>query len=133
MLWSKKTVSKITKEEACEYVKIIISDLYKNEPVDVKYIGGGSFGFVYKVILPVEPFKLIVKAFRTSDMYADEANALKKLAQNSVLHVPEVYYTVDAGDTIPADFIVEEFIEGTNCFTDFKKLFCSRKNKEKFA
>lgn len=128
-----KTVSKITKEKASDYVRIIISDLYKIEPTSVKYIGGGSFGFVYKVIIPAEPYKLIVKAFRTSDMHADESNALKKLAQNSILHIPKVYHTVDANDTVPMDFIIEELIEGTDCFTDFKKLFCSRKNKEKFA
>lgn len=66
-------------------------------------------------------------------MQHNESNALKKLAERSLVHIPEVYFTFDATDEIPMDFIIEEFVNGTDCFTDFSKLFLSKKRKAKFA
>lgn len=83
--------------------------------------------------MPVSPYKLIVKACRVSGMHISEANALNLLGNDTLIHIPTVYFTVDAGDEIPMDFIVEEYVNGTDCFTDFKKLFLTKRTKQKFA
>ena len=66
-------------------------------------------------------------------MHISEANALNLLGNDTLIHIPTVYFTVDAGDEIPMDFIVEEYVNGTDCFTDFKKLFLTKRTKQKFA
>ena len=99
----------------------------------IKYIGGGSFGYVYKAELPVMPYTLTVKACRVAGMQHNESAALKKLAERSLVHIPEVYFTFDATDEIPMDFIIEEFVNGTDCFTDFSKLFLSKRRKSEIC
>jgi hypothetical protein len=47
--------------------------------------------------------------------------------------VPEVYFTFEAADSVPMDFICMQDMPGTDCFTDFKKLLCSKKQKAAFA
>ncbi len=79
------------------------------------------------------PYILTVKACRVAGMQHNESAALKKLAESSLVHIPKVYFTFDATDEIPMDFIIEEFVNGTDCFTDFSKLFLSKKRKAKFA
>ena len=66
-------------------------------------------------------------------MHISEANVLNLLGNDTLIHIPTVYFTVDAGDEIPMDFIVEEYVNGTDCFTDFKKLFLTKRTKLKFA
>lgn len=61
-------------------------------------------------------------------MHKNEAAALNTLGRNTLIPLPAVYFTVDANDDIPMDFIVEEYVSGTDCFTAFGKLF---KSKEK--
>jgi fructosamine-3-kinase len=116
-----------------EYAKQIICQHYSCDVTAIKYVGGGSFGYVYKVEIPVSPYNLIVKACRVSGMHLNESYALKTLGNDSLIHIPVVYFTVDATDEIPADFIVEEFVEGTDCFTDFSKLLLSKRKKKAFA
>ena len=128
-----KTVSKYTKEQTCEFAKEVLFRHYGSRATQIKYIGGGSFGYVYKAELPVMPYTLTVKACRVASMQHNESAALKKLAESSLVHIPEVYFTFDATDEIPMDFIIEEFVNGTDCFTDFSKLFLSKKRKAKFA
>lgn len=128
-----KTVSKYTKEQTCEFAKEVLFRHYGSRATQIKYIGGGSFGYVYKAELPVMPYILTVKACRVAGMQHNESAALKKLAERSLVHIPKVYFTFDATDEIPMDFIIEEFVNGTDCFTDFSKLFLSKKRKAKFA
>lgn len=117
-----KTVSKYTKEQTCEFAKEVLFRHYGSRATQIKYIGGGSFGYVYKAELPVMPYILTVKACRVAGMQHNESAALKKLAESSLVHIPKVYFTFDATDEIPMDFIIEEFVNGTDCFTDFSKL-----------
>lgn len=128
-----KVIKDYSKEQTQNFVNTIISKHYACEKPSVKYIGGGSFGYVYKVEIPVSPYKLIVKACRVSGMHISEANALNLLGNDTLIHIPTVYFTVDAGDEIPMDFIVEEYVNSTDCFTDFKKLFLTKRTKQKFA
>lgn len=116
-----------------EFVNAVISEHYACKISNIKYVGGGSFGYVYTVEIPVAPYKLIVKACRLSGMYRCEANALRTLGDDTLIHIPMVYFTFEANNDIPMDFIVEEFIEGTDCFTDFKKIFLSKRKKQRFA
>ena len=128
-----KIVRPYNKEQTNAFVKAIVIEHYDCDVLNIKYVGGGSFGFVYKIELPVSPYKLIVKAFRVDGMHKNEAAALNTLRQNTLIHLPAVYFTVDANDDIPMDFIVEEYVSGTDCFTDFRKLFKSKKKKQQFA
>lgn len=50
-----KTVSKYTKEQTCEFAKEVLFRHYGSRATQIKYIGGGSFGYVYKAELPVMP------------------------------------------------------------------------------
>ena len=128
-----KIIREYTKEQTKEFVNTVISEHYTCKISNIKYVGGGSFGYVYMVEIPVAPYKLIVKACRLSGMYRCEANALRTLGDDTLIHIPTVYFTFEANDDIPMDFIVEEFIEGTDCFTDFKKIFLSKRKKQRFA
>ena len=128
-----KTIREYSKEETKEFVNTVISEHYNCKISNVKYVGGGSFGYVYITEIPVAPYKLIVKACRLSGMYKCEANALRTLGDDTLIHIPTVYFTFEANDDVPMDFIVEEFIEGTDCFTDFRKIFLSKRKKQRFA
>lgn len=128
-----KTIREYSKEETKEFVNTVISEHYNCIISNVKYVGGGSFGYVYITDVPVAPYKLIVKACRLSGMYKCEANALRTLGDDTLIHIPTVYFTFEANDDVPMDFIVEEFIEGTDCFTDFRKIFLSKRKKKRFA
>ncbi len=55
-----KVIKDYSKEQTQNFVNTIISKHYACEKPSVKYIGGGSFGYVYKVEIPVSPYKLIV-------------------------------------------------------------------------
>ena len=74
-----KTVSKYTKEQTCEFAKEVIFRHYGSRATQIKYIGGGSFGYVYKAELPVMPYTLTVKACRVAGMQHNESAALKSL------------------------------------------------------
>ena len=63
-----KTVSKYTKEQTCEFAKEVLFRHYGSRATQIKYIGGGSFGYVYKVELPVMPYTLTVKACRVAGL-----------------------------------------------------------------
>lgn len=128
-----KVIRNYTKEQTQDFVKTIIKEQYNCDITSIKYIGGGSFGYVYKAEIPTNPFKLIVKACRVSGMHKNESAALNVLSRDTLIHIPCVYFTFDANDDIPMDFIVEEYISGTDCFTDFKKLFVGKRKKQQFA
>lgn len=128
-----RQVSPITKTEAKSYaVKILETE--KNCKVKAaSYIGGGSFGYVYKLTADKEPYNFILKACRTPDMAKRESMALELLGKDSLIKIPKVYFTFFATQTIPIDFICMEFMPGKNCFTDFTKLLKSKATKRAFA
>lgn len=128
-----KEIRPVSKKEAQEFAKIVLENTYNTTVNSIKYVGGGSFGFVYKVAMDKEPFTVIMKACRTEGNCEREASEITLLGADSLIKIPKVYFTFLATDKIPIDFIGMEFVEGTNCFTDFAKLLNSRKAKEKFA
>lgn len=130
---NKKDIKNYSNKEAGELAGKVIKEYYGCNALSVKYVGGGSFGYAFKVEIPVTPYKLILKACRVSGMCQSEAKALKALGNDTLVHIPAVYFTYDASDKIPLDFLAEEFVEGTDCFTDFSKLFADKNKKEAFA
>lgn len=128
-----KEIRPVSKKEAQEFAKTVLENTYNTKVNSIKYVGGGSFGFVYKAAIDKEPFTVIMKACRTEGNCEREASELTLLGADSLIKIPKVYFTYLATDEIPIDFIGMEFVEGTNCFTDFAKLLNSRKAKEKFA
>lgn len=123
----------VTKAQAREYAKNVLEQTLSCTVTAIKFIGGGSFGFVYKADVSKAPHTVIMKACRTSGICEREATELKLLGKDSLIQVPEVYFAFTATEEIPIDFICMEFVGGSNCFMDFRKLFCSRKEKERFA
>ena len=128
-----KEIRPVSKKEAQEFAKTVLENTYNTKVNSIKYIGGGSFGFVYKAAIDKESFTVIMKACRTEGNCERETSELTLLGADSLIKIPKVYFTFLATAEIPIDFIGMEFIEGTNCFTDFAKLLNSRKAKEKFA
>ena len=123
----------ITIDEAKEYAifvarKELCCNVYK-----ARYLGGGSFGYVYKVDIDIPPYTIVMKACRCDNMCEREAFELKTLSEDSIIHIPEVYFVYLKDDITPIDFICLEYISGKNCFTDFSKLFLSKARKRKFA
>lgn len=98
----------------------------------INFIGGGSFGRVYKVILSNNSM-VAVKVYLKSSVAENEAYALDLLSKISGVKVPEVYFTVKHTDDIRHDIICMELIKGRNAFTNLSLLFANRKNKKQFA
>lgn len=128
-----RSVRDITKEESQEYAVTVLEEKLSCKVSSIKYIGGGSFGFVYLVTTDGTPEKVIMKACRTDGMCEREALELTTLGKNSLIKIPRVYFTYLAADKIPIDFICMEFVEGKDCFTNFALLFKSSKKKKAFA
>lgn len=128
-----RNVSPITKEEAKNYAVQVLEKTRSCAVREIRYLGGGSFGYVYLAKIDQAPEKVIMKACRTDGMCAREAMELTTLGKNSQIKIPKVYFTHFADDKIPIDFICMEFADGKDCFTNFKHLFKSRKAKQAFA
>ena len=128
-----KKTKNVTKEGAQKYAVSVLEDKLSCKVNSIKYIGGGSFGFVYLAEIDNQPEKIIMKACRTDGMCEREAQGLALLGENSLIRIPTVYFTSLASDIIPIDFICMEFIEGTDCFTNHSFLFKSSKKKKEFA
>ena len=128
-----REIRPISKKKAQAFAKAVLEKTYNAKVNSIKYVGGGSFGFVYKADIDKEPFTAIMKACRTEGICEREASELSLLGANSLIKIPKVYFTFLATAEIPIDFIGMEFVEGSNCFTDFAKLLNSKKAKERFA
>ncbi len=116
-----------------EYLNSIVSKQFNANVLNIKYIGGGSYGFVYKVEIDKEPKILVVKAFKIEGMHKKEAYQLGVLQAHSTVKIPKVYFTYDSTDECPINCMGMEFIEGKDAFTNSKLLFKSPKAKREFA
>lgn len=128
-----REINKTTKETARKYAKKVLEERLSCKVTEIKYIGGGSFGYVYKARIDKAPHTVIMKACRTGGMCVREAKELTLLGDNSLMKVPEVYFTFLGTADIPLDFICMEMVPGHNCFTDLTKLFASKRAKLAFA
>ena len=123
----------ITIDEAKQFSKDIVEIKLSCNVDTTKYLGGGSFGYVYKVDIDIPPYTIVMKACRCDNMCEREAFELKTLSEDSIIHIPEVYFVYLKDDITPIDFICLEYVSGKNCFTDFSKLFLSKARKREFA
>lgn len=128
-----KEIRPFNKNEAKAYAIKTLENKYECKVNSIKFIGGGSFGYVYKADIDKEPYTVIMKACRTEGICGREAQELALLGADTLIKVPKVLFVCLATAEIPIDFICMEFVEGTNCFTDFAKLLNSKKTKQKFA
>ena len=128
-----RNVNNVTKDAAKGYAVTVLEDKFSCKVKSIKYVGGGSFGYVYLAETDTMLKKVIMKACRTDGMCKRESQELTLLGKNSLIKIPEVYFTFLATDEIPIDFICMEYMEGKDCFTNFTFLLKSPKKKKEFA
>ena len=106
-----------------------IAEKQLNSPVSgLKFIGGGSFGRVYKGT-KTDGEIIILKAYYIKGMEETEAQQLKILGENTSVKMPKVYFTY-SDDEIA--LLCMSFIEGKNTL-DPSFLLKSKKQKQDFA
>ena len=110
----------------------LLPDIAKSElgkdVSNLKFIGGGSFGKVFKGVLSDGEF-IILKVYRIKDMNINEANQLKILSKNTSVTMPEVFFTYN--DT-QVEMMAMSYIEGSNVLNPLF-LLKSRAEKQNFA
>ena len=106
----------------------IIFEKLNQKVTDFKYIGGGSYGRVYKVTLS-DGEVIAVKGYIVQGMHRKEALQLDILSKNTSIMMPEVLFTYEDEDT---EILAMSFVEGQNVLSP-KFLFKSKSQKQKFA
>lgn len=106
----------------------VISENLNKKVLDFKFIGGGSYGRVYKATL-FDGEVIAVKGYKLEGMNKDEAYQLKFLAENTSVKMPEVLFTYEDDDT---GILAMTFVEGQNVLIP-SFLLKSKKQKQKFA
>ena len=106
-----------------------IAEEHLSERIDgLKFIGGGSFGKVYKCTKRGGK-TIILKAYHVSGMEKTEAQQLEILGANTSVKMPQVYFTHN-DDEIAV--LCMSFIDGKNAL-DPSFLLKSKTQKEAFA
>lgn len=107
--------------------EIISKELGKNVE-KLKFIGGGSFGRVYKAVLS-DGETIAVKAYRVQGSQHKEAEQLKLLSANTSVKMPEVLFTYEDEATA---ILAMSFCPGLNVLNPIF-LFKNKEQKQKFA
>lgn len=107
---------------------IIVSEKLNKEIKEIKFIGGGSFGRVYKTVLS-DGRCIALKAYRVQGSQDREAEQLRILAENTAVKMPEVLFTYEDEGTA---LLAMSFVEGENALSP-AFLLKSKKQKEIFA
>ncbi len=106
-----------------------IAEEHFNSPItNLKFIGGGSFGKVYKCTKS-DGETIILKAYHVNGMETTEAQQLKILGANTSVKMPQVYFTHN-DDEIAV--LCMSFIDGKNAL-DPSFLLKSKSQKQMFA
>lgn len=132
----KREIKKHDKNTVQGFAKSVLKNHFLCEIKSITYVGGGYFGYVYCAELDKEPYKLIIKACLSPDMCESESRDLALLRDGCPLPVPKLYFTYNATEDIPMDFICMEYMEGKDAFSAFnpiKLCFVSKERKRKFA
>ena len=126
--------------KGCGFVKVLsnkellklLPDITKNEigkaVTGLKFIGGGSFGKVFKGVLS-DGNLIVLKVYRIKDMNKNEANQLEILRKNTSVTMPEVYFTYNDSQI---EMMAMSFIEGSNVLNPLF-LLKNRVQKQAFA
>ena len=107
--------------------EIISKELGKNVE-KLKFIGGGSFGRVYRAVLS-NGRTIAIKAYRVQGSQYEEAGQLKLLSANTTVKMPEVLFTYEDEETA---ILAMTFVDGQNVLNPIF-LLKSKEQKQKFA
>ncbi|MBQ9849514.1 MAG: phosphotransferase [Clostridia bacterium] len=106
----------------------IISEKFDKKADNIKFIGGGSFGRVYKATLS-DGETIAVKAYRIPGSQYEEAQQLNILSANTSVEMPKVLFTYEDDETA---ILAMTFVEGQNVLNP-AFLLKSKSQKQKFA
>lgn len=106
----------------------VISEKLDKKAVKFKFIGGGSYGRVYKATLS-DGEVIAVKGYKLQNMQHEEAQQLRFLAENTSVKMPEVLFTYEDDNTA---VLAMTFLPGQNVLNPMF-LLKSKKQKQKFA
>ena len=106
----------------------IIFEKLNKKATNFKFIGGGSYGRVYKVTLS-DGDVIVIKGYKLQEMQHEEALQLGFLSKNTSVKMPEVLFTYEDEDTAVLGM---SFVEGQNVLMP-NFLFKSKSQKRKFA
>ena len=106
----------------------IISEKLGKKSENFKFIGGGSFGRVYKAELS-DGETIAIKAYRVQGSQYEEAQQLRLLSENTSVKMPEVLFTYEDDETA---ILAMTFVDGQNVLSP-AFLLKSKAQKQKFA
>ena len=106
----------------------IIFEKLNKKAVNFKFIGGGSYGRVYKTTLSDGEI-IAIKGYKLEGMNQEEAYQLCFLSKNTSIEMPEVLFTYEDNDTA---ILAMTFVEGQNVLNPIF-LLKSKSQKQKFA
>lgn len=106
----------------------VVSEKLNKKADKIKFIGGGSYGRVYKTVLS-DGEAIAIKAYRIQGSQYEEARQLKILSENTSVKMPEVLFTYEDNETA---ILAMSFVEGKNVL-DPSFLLKSKAQKQKFA
>lgn len=106
----------------------IISEKLNKKVVSFKFIGGGSYGRVYKTVLSDGEI-IAVKGYKLQEMQNEESEQLRFLSEHTSVKMPEVLFTYEDNDTA---ILAMSFVEGQNVLNPLF-LLKSKSKKQRFA
>ena len=106
----------------------LVSEKLDKKVSDIKFIGGGSYGRVYKTILS-NGETIAIKAYRIQGSQYDEAQQLNLLSANTSVEMPKVIFTYKDEKTA---ILAMTFVEGQNVLNPLF-LLKNKSQKQKFA
>lgn len=118
----------LDKKFLTDYILKIAKEKSGESITALEFIGGGSFGKVFKGI-KADGTPIIFKAYFVSGMEENEAEQLKLLSENTSVPMPKVFFTY-SDEKIA--LLCMSFIKGKNAL-DISFLLKSKKQKETFA
>ena len=106
----------------------IVSEKLNKKVVSLKFIGGGSYGRVYKTVLSSGEI-IAVKGYKLQKMQLEESQQLRILSEHTSIRMPEVLFTYEDEDTA---VLAMSFCPGQNVLNPIF-LLKSKHQKQKFA